>query len=280
VHRSNPQHTSQKKILYSGIGLALIMVLVPIYLLIKYSLSDTASINTGGDPIPFWPIHPTLRNFIYLFSDKQFFGVVANSLVIALASVGVALIFGIPASFALSRYSIPGKKIFLLGLISIRLFPDISSIIPVTEFFIKINLHNTYPGIICAHALLALPYVVFIAVSAFEVIPRDIEEQARVMGANGVQIFFAILLPLALPGIAAAAIYTFLLSWDEFVFAYFLLGLGKISTLTLYLNQKLSFSPPQNMLATISVCLSLPVVIFSLLVQKYMTAGITSGSVK
>jgi ABC-type glycerol-3-phosphate transport system permease component len=125
-----------------------------------------------------------------------------------------------------------------------------------------------------------LPYVIFIGISAFEAIPRDLEEQATVMGANRFQSFARILLPLAVPGLAAAAIYTFLLSWDEFIFAYFLLGLGKISTLTLYLKQRMAFSPPQNILATISVCLSLPVVIFSLLLQKYMTAGITSGSVK
>ena len=116
--------------------------------------------------------------------------------------------------------------------------------------------------------------------SAFESIPVDLEQQAKVMGANGFQIFFLILLPLAIPGLVAAAIYTFLLSWDEFIFSYFLLGLGKITTLTLYLKQKLSYSPPQNLLATISVCLSLPVIAFTLLLQKYMTAGITAGSVK
>jgi multiple sugar transport system permease protein len=131
-----------------------------------------------------------------------------------------------------------------------------------------------------AHTLLALPYVIFIGLSAFETIPADLEQQAAVMGASGLQIFLKILLPLAIPGLTAAAIYTFLLSWDEFIFSYFLLGLGKITTLTLYLKQKFSFSPPQNLLATISVCLSLPVIAFTLLVQKYMTAGITAGSVK
>jgi multiple sugar transport system permease protein len=109
----------------------------------------------------------------------------------------------------------------------------------------------------------------------------DIEEQARVMGANQLQIFFRILLPLAIPGLVAAAIYTFLLSWDEFIFAHFLLDPGgKILTLTLYLKQKLTFQPPQNLLAAISVCLSMPVIIFTLVVQKQMVSGIHMGSVK
>jgi multiple sugar transport system permease protein len=162
----------------------------------------------------------------------------------------------------------------------VRLFPDIASVIPIAEFFIKLRLQNTYTAVVLAHTLLALPYVIFIGMSAFESIPSDLEQQARVMGANGFSIFFRVLLPLSIPGLVAAAIYTFLLSWDEFIFAYFLLGLGKISTLTLFLKQKLAYAPPQNLLAAISVLLSLPVIIFSLLLQKYMTAGITTGSVK
>jgi multiple sugar transport system permease protein len=180
----------------------------------------------------------------------------------------------------MARFRVPGRKAIVLGLISVRLFPDIASIIPIAEFFIRFNLHNTYAGVILAHTLLALPYVIFIGMGAFETIPVDLENQAKVMGANQYQIFYSILLPLAIPGLAAAAMYTFLMSWDEFIFSYFLLGLGKISTLTLYLKQKLSYAPPQNLLATISVCLSLPVIAFSLLLQKYMTAGITSGSIK
>lgn len=263
-----------------GILIAILLVIGPLYLLFKYSISDTASINTGGRPIPIWPDNPTFRNYMYLFSDSEFYMVVLNSLIIALSTVGLSLLIGVPAAYVLGRNRVPGRKIFLLGLISIRLFPDISSVIPVTEFFIRFNAHNTYWGVILAHTLLALPYVIFIGMSAFETIPRDIEEQAKVMGAKSYQIFFRILLPLCIPGLVAAAIYTFLLSWDEFIFAYFLLGLGRISTLTLYLNQKIAYAPPQNLLATISVCLSVPVIVFSLFVQKYMMAGITSGSVK
>jgi multiple sugar transport system permease protein len=259
---------------------ALSLVIGPVYLLVKYSISDVASINTGGAPIPLWPYHPTFRCFTYLFSDRQFYSVIGNSVIIALATVGFSMLLGVPAAYILGRYRVPGRRLLLLGLISVRLFPDIASVIPVTVFFIKLNLHNTYTGVILAHTLLALPYVIFIGMSAFESIPNDLEQQATVMGAGRVQIFLRILLPLAVPGLIAAAIYTFLLSWDEFIFAYFLLGLGKISTLTLFLKQKLAYAPPQNLLAAISVCLSLPVIVFTLQLQKYMAAGITSGSVK
>jgi ABC-type glycerol-3-phosphate transport system permease component len=277
----NPRSTYFKSFLWIlGLSIALFLVLCPLYLLLKYAVSDSASINTGGMPIPLWPYHPTLKTFLYLFSDKQFYRVILNSIIIAVGTVSLSMALGVPAAWVLGVHRFPGMKFIIIGLISIRLFPDISSIIPIAEFFILFNLNNTYLGIILAHTLLALPYVIFIGVSAFETIPPDLEQQARVMGASRFRILFQILLPLAAPGLAAAAIYTFLLSWDEFIFSYFLLGLGKITTLTLYLKQKLSFSPPQNILATISVCLSLPVIAFTLLLQKYMTAGITSGSVK
>ncbi|MBD3346691.1 MAG: ABC transporter permease subunit [Chitinivibrionales bacterium] len=260
--------------------LVLLMIIAPLYLLFKYSISDISSINTAGEPIPLWPYEPTFRNFLYLFSDGRFYGVVMNSLIIAFSTVVLSMLLGVPASYILGRYKIPLREVLLVGLISVRLFPDIASVIPITEFFIKIGAHNTYWGVVLAHTLLALPYVIFIGASAFEPIPWDLEHQAMVMGANRFQIFIKILLPLAIPGLTAAAIYTFLLSWDEFIFAYFLLGLGRISTLTLYLKQKLAYAPPQNLLATISICLSLPVIIFSLMLQKHMSAGITTGAIK
>ncbi len=264
-----------------GIAVALLFILVPVYLLVKYSISDNASINTGGAPVPLWPYHPTLRIFLYLFTDIEFWIVVLNSFVIAVSTVALSMILGVPASYVLARQEVPGKKLLLLSLISIRLFPDISSVIPVAKLFISINMHSSLSGVILAHTLLALPYVIFIGVSAFENIPRDIEQQAMVMGANQFQVFFRILLPLAIPGLVAAAIYTFLLSWDEFIFAHFLLHPGgKVLTLTLYLKHKLSFQPPQNLLAAISVCLSVPVIIFTLIVQKHMVSGIAMGSVK
>ena len=279
-HKTTPRNITKQVFWASAIFAAVLLVLGPVYLLTKYAISDVASINTGGAPIPLWPYHPTLRIFVYLFSDRQFYSVILNSVLIALGTVGLSMIMGVPASYVLGRYRVPGRRILMLCLISVRLFPDIGSVIPVAVFFIKLNLHNTYLGVILAHTLLALPYVIFIGMSAFESIPVDLEQQATVMGASRIQTFLRVLLPLAVPGLVAAAIYTFLLSWDEFIFSYFLLGLGKISTLTLFLKQKLAYAPPQNLLAAISICLSLPVIVFSLQLQKYMAAGVTTGSVK
>jgi multiple sugar transport system permease protein len=276
----SPMSLSKQFIWISGLILALLMIIGPIYLLVKYSISDIASINTGGKPIPFWPLKPTIEVYRYLFTDSQFYLVLGNSFFIALMTVICSLLLGVPAAYVLGRFRIPGRRIVLLGIISVRLFPDIASVIPIVEFFIRINAHQTYWGVILAHTLLALPYVIFIGIGAFESIPHELEQQAWVMGANRFQTFYMVLFPIAVPGLAAAAIYTFLLSWDEFIFVYFLtFGRQDMFTLTLYLNG-LKYAEPQNLMAATSVCLSVPVIVFSMFVQRYMITGITAGSVK
>jgi len=276
----SPMAVSKKLVWGVGIAAALVMILGPVYLLIKYSISDIESINTGGKPIPLWPFHPTIEVYRYLFMNRQFYIVLGNSFVIAMSTVITSLALGVPASYVLARFKIPGRKLVLLAIISVRLFPDIASVIPIVEFFIRIGAHQTYWGVILAHTLLALPYVIFIGIGAFESIPVDLEQQAWVMGANRFQTFVKVLFPIAVPGLAAAAIYTFLLSWDEFVFVYFLtFGRQDMFTLTLYLNS-LKYAEPQNLMAATSVCLSVPVIIFSMFVQRYMITGVTTGSVK
>jgi ABC-type glycerol-3-phosphate transport system permease component len=266
---------------FLAVAVVLTGILAPIYMLLKYSISDMSTINTGGRPIPLWPNRPTFAMFTYLFKDREFWEVVGNSSIIAVSTVLLTSFLSIPAGYVLARYNFPLKRFFLILLVSVRLFPDISSVIPIATFFIKTNLHSSYTSVVLAHTLLALPYVIFMATSAFEFVPRDIEEQAMVMGANRFTIFIKILVPVVFPSLVAGAIYTFLLSWDEFIFAHFLLDTGgQIQTLTLYLNQNLSFSPPQNVLAAISVCLSVPVMIFTFIVQRYMVSGMVAGAVK
>ncbi len=283
------------------VSFLLISILAPLYMLFKYSISDQTTIATMGRPIPLWPNHPTLDIFRYLFKDRAFWAAITNSTVIALSTILLTVMFSVPAGYVLARYNFPLKKLFLVLLISIRLFPDISSVIPIATFFItndtvhhvfsaidtiaaffgNYSKPSAYIAIILVHTLLCLPYVIFITTTAFEFVPKDIEEQARVMGANPPTIFTKILMPIVFPSLVSGAIYTFIGSWNEFIFAHFLLDTGgRIQTLVLYLNQNIACFPPQNVLVAISVCLSIPVMVFTFIVQRYMVSGMTSGSVK
>lgn len=264
----------------AGVIIMIIIVLIPVFIMFKYSISDRSSVVTGGKPIPLWPYHPTTEQFRGLLAMDNFIRAFLISLQTALLSVIFSLVIGTPAAWVLARYRFPGILVLATLLISIRFFPDIVSVIPVAEVFIKIGLINTITGVAMAHSLLSIPYVIFIAMGVFETIPRDLEDQARILGAGRIYSFIKITLPVALPGLAAAAIYVFLLSWDEFIFAYFLLAFGDLSTLPVLLQKILSWTPQHNLLAAISVMLSLPVIIFTFFVQKYMQAGATAGAVK
>lgn len=256
------------------------VVSLPVYFMLKYSLSDRSSLITGGDAIPLWPNHPTLRTYFYILGYPDFYKAAFVSLKLALLTIAISMTVGVPASYVLAKYNIPGKAVLLVSLISIRLFPDIVSIIPVAVAFAKLGLHDTYLGAALAHSLLALPYVLYICMGVFEAIPSDLEKQAQILGAGKVYTLVRIILPISATGLAAAAIYTFLLSWDEFIFSYFLLGLGQLQTLPLYLKQKMSYSPPHDLIMAISMLLSLPVILFTLILQKYMRSGLTAGAVK
>lgn len=265
---------------FTGIILMILMVFVPIFVMIKYSISDRSSIVTGGMPIPLWPYHPTIEQFRGLISMDAFVRSAFTSMKVALLCVIISLAVGTPAAYALVRYRFPGIMVLATMLISVRLFPDVVSVVPIVETFIRFRLVNSVLGAAMAHSLLSTPYVIFIAMGVFETIPRDLDEQAQILGASRLYSFTRIIMPVALPGLAAAAIYVFLLSWDEFIFAYFLLAFGNISTLPVLLQKVLSWTPQHNLLAAISVMLSIPVIIFTFIVQKYMQTGATAGAVK
>jgi ABC-type glycerol-3-phosphate transport system permease component len=263
-----------------GIILMILIVLAPIFVMFKYSLSDRSSVVTGGGPIPLWPYHPTLEQFHGLASMGRFMTAALTSLEVALLSILIALVIGTPTAYALVRYKFPGVMVLATLLISVRFFPDIVSVVPIVEVFIKFRLVNSVLGVALAHSLLSIPYVIFIAMGVFETIPRELDEQAQILGASKFYSFTRIIVPVALPGLAAAAIYVFLLSWDEFIFAYFLLAFGDLSTLPVLLKKILSWTPQHNLLAAISVMLSIPVIIFTFVVQKYMRTGATAGAIK
>jgi len=256
------------------------VVFIPIFFMLKYSISDRASLVTGGEAAPLWPHHPTLDTYRFILGYPDFYHAAGVSFKVAILTIGLSMSMGVPAAYVLSRYNIPGKAMLLLGLISVRLFPDIVSIIPVAVAFARLHLHDTYLGAALAHTLLALPYVLYICMGIFESIPRDLERQAEILGAGKSYILLRIIAPLSMTGIAAAAIYTFLLSWDEFIFSYFLLGFGELNTLPLYLKQKMAFAPPQDLLMALSMLLSLPVIVFTMILQRYMRSGLTAGAVK
>ncbi len=213
---------------------------------------------------------------------KDFWIAGLYSLEIAILTVAFSILIGAPAAFTLARYKFPGLAVLMFCIISIRLFPDICSVVPVAEAFAKPPLALIPPllQVAAAHTLLSLPYVIYILMGVFKTIPKDLEEQAYILGATKLYTFRHVIIPVALTGLAAASIYVFLLSWNEFIFSYFLLFKSPHVSLPVYLLRILAWTPQPNFLAAISMMLSLPVIVFAFAVQRYMISGMTAGAVK
>lgn len=268
----------------AGLTISLFLILFPLYALFKYSISDRASIVTGGQyPEPLWPLAPTAEMFHYMLNRGDFLAAGVTSIEIALYTVVLSLLLGAPAAYALARHRFAGYSVVMFTLLSVRLFPDISTVIPVVEWFYKppLNLMPVAVQVSLVHTLLSLPYMILIAIGVFKGVPVDLEEQAAILGCSRTYSFTRIVLPVAAPGLAAGAIYTFLLSWNEFIFAYYLTFTSpEGATLPVYLLRIMAWTPQKNLLAALALVISVPVILFSMVAQKYMQAGLTAGAVK
>lgn len=281
----NKKWNLQKTIWLLLIIISLILVIIPIYVMFKYSISDRTSWITGGKyPVPWFPFEPTFDMYKYYLSDSRFWGNAFLSIKVSLLTVLLSMLFGAPAAYSLARFKFNGKAVLLLLILSIRLIPDISGVIPVAQIF------TTYLSglplvlkVSLSHTILGLPYVIYIAQGVFETIPVDLEEQVVIMGASKFYAFTRVVLPVAVPGLAAGAIYVFLLSWNEFTFSYFITATSSADVLPLpvYLKSVFgAFTPNPVSIATLSLIVSLPVIFFTFAIQRYMIAGSTAGAVK
>lgn len=257
----------------------LLIIIIPLVVLFKFSISDNSSLFP---PIPLWPHHPDFSQYKELLGSRDFIMAAFYSLEIALLTVLFSLITGVPVAYVLSRLKIPCISIIIFFILAIRFFPEICSVVPVVEFFSNpvFNLLPVVIKVVLAHTLLSLPYVIFMCQGVFDAIPVELEEQALILKASRFYTFIHIVIPIARTGIAAAAIYVFLLSWNEFIFSYFLMFQSTTVTLPVYLFKKLVWIPQLNYLAAISVCLSVPVILFTFIIQKQIVMGATEGSSK
>jgi multiple sugar transport system permease protein len=243
-----------------------VWVLLPIYLLFVNALSAPAEVT--GFPKRFWPS--------FDFGSVSFFlnfqGVLAalwNSVQVAVLTMILSIGCGAPAGYALSRFDFPGKEAFRFLVIMTRAFPLPLLALPLAVMFIRVGLDDTVFGLALVHTTLALPFAVLITYSLFSGIPVELEEAAWTLGCTRVQAFTKVILPLALPGIAASAVFAFVISWNE-VFAAAVLTIQN-RTLTAFLLQSLNVSPLPLKFAG-GAALVLPALIFIFAVRKYLFA--------
>ena len=250
----------------ASVILLIVWVLLPIYLLMINALSAPAEVT--GFPKRFWPSFD-LASMSFFFNFQGVTRALWNSVQVAAVTMVLSIGLGAPAGYALSRFDFRGKEAFRFLVIMTRAFPLPLLALPLAVLFIRTGLDDTILGLALVHTTLALPFAVLITFSLFSGIPVELEEAAWTLGCTRVQAFTKVVLPLALPGIAASAIFAFVISWNE-VFAAAVLMIEN-RTLTAFLLQSLNVSPLPLKFAG-GAALVLPALLFIFAVRKYLFA--------
>lgn len=250
-------------------------LLVPIYVLVKVSLSTLAQATA---PIPSYLIeNPTLDNWRRLMTWENVGDPLRHSLVAATFTAIFAILLAAPAAYVIARLPKGVRYGIILGVLFTRMFPEVIIATPIAMRFFEWGLNDTDLGLILAHLIRTLPLVAWILIGTFTVIPFDLEEASSVDGAGRLTTLWKVIVPLALPGIAVAAMFAWLDSWNDLLYAiYLFIAEDTLPLRTYYYANRGNVTD----VATFSVMMTVPVAIITLFLQRYIKSGYLSGSVK
>ena len=260
-----------RKIVVAGlIIIAVVWIATPFVISILYAFSSTEDYYNFRLVIPLTYTFEHVKALLDLGAGEY----IMNSIIVALMTIGISFLLGLPAGYAFAKYVFPGKDPLKLFIVGLRMFPILVIAVPLVTLYIKLGLNDTLLGVALAHTAMALPFVVLITSSIFAGIPKDIEEAGLIFGLSRVGVFFRITLPMALPGLAAAAIFTFIMSWNEVFIASVLTFQHR--TLPAFILTAAQASPDTIKFAA-GFIMILPAMIFVFIARKYLIAmwGIT-----
>jgi multiple sugar transport system permease protein len=262
-----------------GFGLVItVWMLFPIYWMVVTSLKPREV--TMNWPPKFLFFDPTLSNYTDLFASDNFGLFLANSFIVATAAVLISVVIGVPAAYALSRMDVPGGHHISFWILSTRMVPPLSILVPLFVFFTAVGLTKTLAGLTIAHFLITLPMIIWIVKGFIDQLPESLEESAMVDGCNRIQAFREVVVPLVMPGIAAAAFISYIFSWNNFLLALVLTS-GNSKTAPLQIQAAMGYlSIDWAELGAAATVTVLPVVVISLLIRDYLVEGLTMGAVK
>jgi multiple sugar transport system permease protein len=266
-------------LLYVAVALIMLFCLFPFYWLINVSLKTGPDLSNAD----LLPPSPTLANYQSIFQDDNFIRALRNSVIIAFTTTALALLVGSFCAYALARLRFPGKFWILAIVLSVTTFPGIAIAAPLFKLWTDIGIFDTLIGLIIPYLTFALPLAIYILVSFFREIPKDLEEAALVDGASRFQAFTKVVIPLAAPGLATAGILTFIFAWNEFLLAVTLTSSPSarpVPAAIAFFTGSTQFEQPLGTISAASVVITVPLIILVIAFQRRIVAGLTAGAVK
>lgn len=268
-----------KCILLTLLVILILWAVLPFLWMVSTAFKTTEETYTSP---PLWiPHHPTIKNFLYIVKRGAFLTYFRNSVTVAVSTTVISIILSSLAGYSFSRFKFFGGHSLLLLFLITQMFPGALLIIPLFQIIKFLKLLNTLYALILSHITFSLPLCTWLMKGFFDQIPRELEEAAMIDGCSRISAMIYIIFPLAFPGIIAASIFSFIGSWDEFIFALTFTSSDEVRTLPIGLQRFIgSYEIYWNHLGAASVLTTIPVIILFLFIQKYMVKGLTAGSVK
>ena len=227
------------------------------------------------------PQHPTLINYFAVFERYDMAMYLRTSTLISLAVVATNLILGVPAAYAMARYSFFGNRLLYGGIIFFRMIPPIAAIVPLFMLFEQVHLLGTYLGLVVAHTAFKLPVTIWLLRNFFLDVPRELDDSGRVDGASTLRVMLQIALPLIQPGLAATAVLAFLWTWNDLLVTLVLSTRTETEMLPLGLTKfVLEYGVDWGSMTAAGMIMFIPTLLFVFFAQRYLIKGLTVGGVK
>src|SRR6201998_2831660 len=259
--------------------LVLLYALLPVLWILSLSLKPTSTIKDGK----LIPSSLTFDNYRGIFRGNYFSSALINSAGIGVLTTAIAVLVGSMAAYAVARLDFPGKRLLIGATLLISMFPAISLVTPLFNIERRIGLFDTWPGLIIPYITFALPLAIYTLSAFFREIPRDLEKAAKMDGATRGQAFRKVIVPLAAPGIVTAAILVFIFAWNDLLLAISLTATTASVTAPVAIVNfpgSSQFVEPAGSIAAGPMVITVPMIVFVLIFQRRIVAGLTSGAVK
>ena len=260
-------------------AMVLVYALLPVLWILSLSLKPTSTVKDGK----LIPSSPTFDNYRGIFRGNFFSSALINSVGIGMLTTVIAVVVGAMAAYAVARLEFPGKRLLIGAVLLISMFPAISLVTPLFNIERRIGLFDTWPGLIIPYITFALPLAIYTLSAFFREIPWDLEKAAKMDGATPAQAFRNVIVPLAAPGIVTTAILVFIFAWNDLLLALSLTATKAAITAPVAIANftgSSQFEEPTGSIAAGAMVITVPIIVFVLVFQRRIVAGLTSGAVK
>ena len=264
---------------YLALGVLIIIALFPYFWMITCAIRDQNEIFIS--PPKLWSSNVSQDSFERILTETKLPRYMLNSLITSLMATAMCIFCAIPAGYALARFQFKGKNTVTTGILLVKLLPQTATLIPLYIMLVNVRLINNSFGLAFTHLFIMVPYTIWMSRGFIKTIPFTVEEAALIDGCNKIQAIVKVVLPMISSGLFAVGLYAFMLSWEEFLFAYTFTGSEASKTITVGLSTLIGEDTSDwGGIMAASIMMGLPVLIFFFSVQDTFIKGIVGGAVK